>query len=246
MATSATDVLYDAVISNLKADWRIKFPQLRTDCLVGRVMVVDVQKPCRFAKLKVINDSYNGGTRLSDGTVTLRDATGAVVVSASVSPGQWPFPIIEAPLCLSDLTAEWQFYVDDALITPAPRIVSGTAQFGALACDADIHIVPENLLHYLVRFTNVDTKINGFTDVAVTINNGQWLVSAGPVPVGSTIWIDLGLCTAVANLDFIFQYIDPIDNVTPRTATPDPPPHAANKGCLDQFAVNLGGQIYGP
>lgn len=246
LARAHTDALFNTVVASLQADWKTKFPQVRPDCLVDRVLVVDVTRPCRFARLKFINDSHNGGTRIADGTVVVRDATGATIVSKSVSKGSWPFPLIDVPKCLPALTVQWQFYVDDNLITPTAREVSGTSQISGAGCDADMHIVPENLLTYLVRFTNADTKINGFTDVTVTVNNGQRLVSAGPVPVGITTWIDLGLCNTVANLDFIFKFIDPTDNMTPRTASPYPPPHTANAGCIDQFSINLGRQIYGP
>lgn len=246
LARTHTDVLYDAVVARLKIDWQTKFPQVRADCLAERAMVVDVSRPCRFARLKLIDDSYNGGTRLADGTVVVRDATGATVVSKAVSKGNWPFPVIDVPKCLPGLTVQWQFYVDDNLITPTARTVTGTAQISGANCDADIHIVPESLLTYLVRFTNADTKINGFTNVTVTVNGGQRLVSAGAVPVGGTVWIDLGTCNTVVSLDFIFKFIDPTDNTTPRTATPDPPPHSANPGCLDQYTLDLGGQIYGP
>jgi len=244
LARIHTDALFNSVVASLQADWATKFPQVRPDCLVDRVMVVDVTRPCRVARLNVINDSHNGGTRLADGTVVVRDAAGATVVSKSVSKGSWPFPVIDVPKCLPGLTVQWQFYVDDYLITPTARQVSGTAQVGGAGCDADIHIVPENLLSYLVRFTNADTKINGFTNVTVTVNGGQRLVSAGPIAVGVTTWIDLGPCNTVANLDFIFQFIDPTDNMTPRTANPQPPPHPANAGCLDKFSFNLGGQLY--
>ena len=246
LASAHTDALYNTVVASLQADWKTKFPQVRSDCLVERVMVVDVTRPCRFARLKLINDSHNGGTRLSDGTVVVRDAAGATIISKSVSKGSWPFPVIDVPKCLPGLTVQWQFYVDDAFVTPTARQVSGTSQISGTGCDADIHIVPENLLTYLVRFTNVDTKINGFTNVTVTVNNGQRMVTAGPIPVNTTKWIDLGQCNTVVNFDFIFQFIDPTDNMTPRTASPTPPPHAANAGCLDTFSINLGGQIYGP
>lgn len=237
MARAHTDALFDAVVANLQADWKTKFPQVRTDCLVERVMVVDVTRPCRFARLKFINDSYNGGTRLADGTVVVRDAAGTTVVSKSVSKGSWPFPAIDVPKCLPGLTVQWQFYVDDNLITPTARQVSGTSQISGAGCDVDIHIVPENLLTYLVRFTNADTMINGFTNVTVTVNKGQRLVSTGPIPFGVTTWIDLGPCNTVANFDFIIQFIDPNDNTTPRTASPDPPPITANTGCLDQSSA---------
>jgi len=80
--------------------------------------------------------------------------------------------------------------------------------------------------------------------VIVTVNGGQRMVPAGPVAAGNAIWIDLGACNTVSNLDFIFKFIDPTDNTTPRTATPYPPPHPAVAGCLDEFTFDLGGQIY--
>jgi hypothetical protein len=246
LARAHTDALFNTILATLQADWKTKFPQVRPDCLVQHVMVVDVTRPCRFARLKFINDSHNGGTRLADGTVVVRDAAGATVASKSVSKGSWPFPVIDVPTCLPGLTVQWQFYVDDSMITPTARQVSGTSEVSGAGCDADIHVIPENLLTYLVRFTNADTEINGFTNVTVTVNSGQQFVSAGPIPVGITTWIDLGPCNTVANLDFIFKYIDPTDNMTSRTASPDPPPHSANAGCLDQFSFDLGGQIYGP
>ena len=247
LAAAHTTALYDLVVNQLTIDWRVKFPQIRTDCLVTRVTVIDGTVPCRFARLNFINDSHNGGSRLADGTVVVRDSAGAVVVSKSVSKGSWPFPVVDVPRCLGGLRVEWQFYVDDAHITPTARTVSGNSQLSGIGCDADIHINPENLLTYLVRFTNSDTKIAAFTGITVTVNNGQRLVPVpGLIPSGTTIWMDLGQCNTVFNLDFIFQYIDPIDLSTPRTATPDPPPHQANAGCLDTYNFNLGGQIYGP
>src|SRR5262249_46651281 len=109
LATAHTDVLYNTVVASLQADWKTKFPQARADCLVERVMVVDVTQPCRFARLNFINDSNNGGARLADGTVVVRDASGATIVSTSVSKGSWPFPVINVPKCLPGLTVEWQF-----------------------------------------------------------------------------------------------------------------------------------------
>jgi hypothetical protein len=248
LATDHTTALYNLVISQLAVDWPIRFPQVRTDCLITRVIVSDATvPPCRFARLSFVNDSHNGGTRLADGTVVVRDSAGAVVVSKSVSKGSWPFPVVNVPRCLGGLRVEWQFYVDDAYITPAPRTVSGNSQISGIGCDADIHINPENLLTYLVRFTNSDTKIAAFTSITVTVNNGQRQVPVpGPIPAGTTIWMDLGQCNTVLNLDFIFRYIDPIDLSTPRTATPSPPPHQANAGCLDTYNFDLGGEIYGP
>jgi hypothetical protein len=208
-------------------------------------MVVDVAQPCRDARLNFINDSANGGTKLADGTVTVRDATGATVVSKSVSKGSWPSPVIDVPKCLPGLTVQWQFYVDDDLVTPVARQVTGNRQFGCAGCDGDVHIIPENLLTYLVRYTDADTVIPNYTNMIVTINNGQRQVSTGPVAAGSQIWIDLGICSTVTNLDFTYEFIDPMDNMTPRTASPDPhsPPYPAQPGCLDEFTVNLGGQI---
>jgi hypothetical protein len=246
LATAHTTALYDLVVNQLTTDWRVKFPQVRVDCLVNRVMVSDGAEPCRFSRLKIINDSHNGGTRLADGTVVVRDPAGVVVVSKPISKGDWPFPVGDVPRCLGGLRVEWQFYVDDAHVTPTARTISGNSQIGGIGCDAEIHITPENLLTYLVRFTNSDTKIAAFTGITVTVNNGQRLVPVpGPIPSGSTIWMDLGQCSTVLNLDFIFQFIDPTDNTTPRTATPDPPPYQAKAGCLDTYTFNLGGQIYG-
>ena len=247
LAAAHTTILYDLVVARLTADWATRFPQVRTDCLVNRVVVTDGTEPCRFARLKFINDSHNGGTRLSDGTVVVRNAAGAVVISKSVSKGSWPFPVIDVPKCLGGLGVEWEFYVDDALITPTARKVSGNTPIGGIVCDADIHISPESLVNYLVRFTNADTKISAFTSITVTINNGQrQVVVPGPIPTGTTIWMNLGLCNTVANFDFIFQFIDPTDNMTPRTGYPDPPPYQANPGCLDSFNLDFGGQVYGP
>ena len=238
-------MLYDTVVNMLLADWKAKFPQVRSDCLVERVMVADVPQPCRLAKLNFVDDLWNGGTRLADGTVNVLDPTGTTVFSTSVSKGSWPFPVINVPKCLPGLTVQWQFYVDDDLITPVSRTVSGTSQLSGTGCDADIHIVPESMLTYLVRFTDADTVIPSFTNIIVDVNNSQRFVSTGPVAAGTTIWIDLGTCSTVTNLEFTFEFIDPTDNTTSRTASPDPtqPPFPANPGCLDQFTFNLGAQL---
>jgi len=109
LATTHTSALYDMVVNRLKADWQARFPNIRADCLVDRVMVADTFQPCRFARLKFINDSHNGGTKLSDGTVVVRDAAGTTVVTKSVSKGSWPFPVIDVPQCLGGLTVQWEF-----------------------------------------------------------------------------------------------------------------------------------------
>jgi hypothetical protein len=247
LAAAHTTALYTLVTNQLTSDLSARFPQLRTDCLVTRVLVSDGTEPCRFARLSLINDSHNGGTRLTDGTVVVRDSAGAVVATKQVNRSSWPFPVIDVPRCLGGLRVEWQFYVDDAHITPSARTVSGSSQIGGIGCDAEVHITPESALTYLVRLTNADTRIAAFTAITVTINNGQRLVPfPGPIPTGVTIWMDLGTCNTVLNLDFIFQFIDPTDNSTPRTATPDPPPHPAKPGCLDTYTFDMGGQIYGP
>lgn len=244
LAAAHTTALYNTVVSQLTADWKIKFPQVRPDCLIQRVLVVDTTQSCRYFQLKFINDSQNGGTRLADGTVTVVNAAGIVIVSKSVSKGSWPFPEIDVPQCLSALTVQWQFYVDDNHITPTARQVTGSRQLSGASCDADVHIKPEDTLTYLVRYTDADTKISRYTDLTVTVNNGQSLVDAGSVDAGTTVWIDLGTCSAVFNLDFIYGYIDPTDNSTPKTATPDPPPYTASPGCLDEFTIDFGGQAY--
>jgi hypothetical protein len=246
LATDHTLALYNLVLSQLAADWPIRFPQVRTDCLIERFKF-DGTEPCRFSRLKIVNDSHNGGTRLADGTVVVRDVSGAVVVSKSVSKGNWPFPTVDAPRCLGGMRVEWQFYLDDAHITPIARTVSGNSQLGGFGCDFEIHINPESLTTYLVRFINADTKIPAFTSITVTVNDGQRQVLVpGPIPTGTVRWIDLGPCNTVFNLDFTFRFIDPIDNTTLRTAEPDPPPHQAKVGCLDTYTFNIGGPIYGP
>jgi hypothetical protein len=245
LAAAHTAVLYNLVVTQLTTDWAAKFPQVRTGCLVTRVMVTDGTAPCRFARLKLINDSQNGGAHLAEGTVVVHDAAGALVVSKSVSKGSWPFPVVDVPSCLGGLRVDWEFYVDDAHITPTARKVSGSSTIGGAACDAEIHITPENLLTYLVRFTNADSKIAAFTAIRVRINNGlSELPFAGPIPTGSTIWMDLGQCSTILNYDFIFEFIDPTDHTTPRTGYPDPPPYQASPGCLDTYSLDFGGQAY--
>lgn len=244
LATAHTSALYDTVVNQLTTDWKTKFPQVRPDCLTRRVLVVDTPQPCRYFHLNFINDSQNGGTRLADGTVTVVNASGTVVVSKSVSKGSWPFPEIDVPQCLSGLTVQWQFYVDDNHITPTARQVTGTRQMSGPSCDADIHIKPEDTLTYLIMYTDIDSKISAYTDLIVTVNSGQFQVDKPGVASGTTVWIDLGTCSAVLNFDFIYEYIDPTDNSTPRTATPDPPPHSAVAGCLDEFTIDFGGQVY--
>jgi hypothetical protein len=246
LATEHTTALYNFIIQRLAAEWAVRFPQVRADCLVQR-FTVDGAQPCRLAQLKLVNDTHNGGTRLADGTVTVRASDGSVIVTKSISKGNWPFPMVEAPRCLAAMRVEWQFYVDDAHITPASRQVSGSQTLGATGCDFEIRINPESQLTYLVRFTNADTQIAAFTSMAVWVNNAQRVVSVpGPIPTGTIKWIDLGPCNTVVNLDFAFAFIDPTDNTTPRTAEPDPPPHPAQPGCLDVYNFDLGGQIYGP
>jgi len=247
LATAHTTTLYDLVVNRLTAEWAARFPQVRTECLVNRVMVTDSTEHCRFAHLNLVNDTHNGGTQLAEGTVTVRNGAGTVILTKQVTKGSWPFPVVDVPKCLGGLRVEWDFHVDDAYITPTPRHVTGSQQIGGIACDADVHINPETQLTYLVRLTNADTKIAEFTSITVTVNDGQRLVNyPGPIPSGSTIWIDLGICNTVVNLDFIFRYIDPIDHTNPREATPDPPPHAAHAGCLDTYTLDFGGQFYGP
>jgi hypothetical protein len=244
LAAAHTAILYDLVVSKLRVDWQTRFPQVRVDCLLDRVLVVDTPKPCRLAKLNFINDSQNGGTHLADGTVRVLGANGATIINKAVSKGSWPFPVVEVPQCLAGLTVQWEFNVDDSLITPTARKISGSSQVGGTACDADIHITPESTLNYLIRFTNADSKISAFTDLAVTVNSGQRLVDAGPVAAGTQVWINLGTCNTVADLDFIYKFIDPTDNTTPKTVSPSSAPYPAVAGCLDEYTVDLGAQIY--
>ena len=250
LAASHTTELYNTVFGQLLSDLKTAFPQVRSDCLVQRVMVVDLPQPCRYSRLSFHNPSQSAGTRLSSGTVTIRDHSGATVLTATVSSSSWPAPVVDVPQCLAGLSVQWKFYVNDTISTPTPREVTGTAQPAGPGCDADVNIVPEDLITYLIRYTNSDTVIQAYTNIQVTINNGQRIVNTGPVTAGTTIWIDLGpnACSSVSNLDFIYSYLDPNDGTTPRTATPDPntPPFQAVRGCLDTFDVDLGGQIYGP
>jgi hypothetical protein len=206
---------------------------VRTDCLVDRVMVADAGQPCRYARLGFIDDSQNN-TKLADGSVTVRDATGATVFSTSVSKGSWPSPVINVPKCLSLLDVEWRFNVDDAVSTPMARQVSGV--WGTGDCDGEVHIVPENQLTYLIRYTlDPASVIAEYTDIQVIIDNGPRSVSAGPLAPGGTIWIDLGPCNTVANFTVMYAYIIDPTNSTPYTASPDPgsPRFPAVPGCLD-------------
>jgi hypothetical protein len=246
LATEHTIALYTFIIQQLTIEWATRFPQARSDCLVQR-FASDGTEPCRLAQLKLVNDTHNGGTRLAEGTVTIREPNGNVVVTKQISKGNWPFPVVEAPKCLGALRVEWQFYVDDAYITPAPRIVTGSQNLGGIGCDFEIHVNPESQLTYLVRFANADTRIAQFTSMAVWVNNGQQKFPVpGPIPTGTVRWIDIGPCSTVVNLDFAFVFIDPTDNVTQRIAEPDPPPLPAQPGCVDTYTFNFGGQYYGP
>lgn len=245
LAAAHTIVLYNAVREDLTRDWKAKFPEVRADCLVTRVMSSDTQQPCRLARLSIFNDSFNFGPKLYDGTVTLRSTNGVTLSSAYVASTGWPVAKVGFQTCLPGLVASWQFSVNDAFATPVPRTISGTSNLSGAGCDAEFHLVPDRLLTYLVRYINADTVIPVY-DLTVLLNNGLRAVPVGPVVAGTIRWIDLGPCSGVVNLDFSYAFTDPIDGVTPRTATPSSPPDPADFKCLDSYSVDLGRAIYGP
>lgn len=240
LAGAHTTKLYQLVVTQLRNAWAAAYPNARADCLIERVFQASTQ-PCRFGRITLTNVSSS--IRLGAGTVELLGQGGQTLATYQVVG--WPAPPIQTKQCLAGMSVRWNFTVIDPYSLPGGRRgAEGTAAIGTGGCDGKINIDPRGVLNYFVRFTSTDTKIAVYTDVVVTINNGSRVVSGGPVFAGATIWIDLGACSTVANLDFIIRFPEPGTGI-PREAIPDPPPYAATQVCQEAVAFgDLGGQTY--
>jgi hypothetical protein len=235
LAAAHTAKLYQVVASSLERDLARDFPNVRADCLVRHVFQGSTE-PCRFGQLTISNAS--AAVTLGQGVVEIMSQSGQALASYSIS--SWPPPPIQTRMCLNVLSARFDVLVKDRYAGPSPRHIQGQAALAPAGCDATARITPELRMNYIVRFTNADTVLPLYTDV-VAVVNGIPTTSSGPIPAGSTIWMDLGPCTGVATYDFNISFIEPSSGES-RTAYPEPPPFQALPGCEDSIRINLGGQ----
>jgi hypothetical protein len=238
LAIAHTTQLYHLVVQSLIRDWTTDYPDVRADCLV-RQLFQHVIAPCRFGHIVFANLSPS--VHLGGGTVSLRNAAGQQV--EEFSPTGWPSAPLQTHSCLPGMSITFDFAVQDKTPPPVARHVQGAAALTGNGCDASVSVDPRSKLDYVLRFTSTESVLPGYTQVDVVVNGGT-LVPAGPVPAGASVWVDLGPCSTVATFDFVIKFVNPTG--TPLTATPDPPPFAANATCNDDIKFSdLGRQLYG-